>query len=618
MSVIRFGEFELNEQTLELHKNGALARIQQQPARVLAFLLNHRGALVTREQIRIAIWGEDTFVDFEQGLNFCIRQIRLALNDQAERPRYIETLPRLGYRLIAQIEKTADGELPPREKRIRIAVAPIEDISGQPETYFAAGLTVDMISALSRIDPERLRVTVVPTLQGDAASGEHIDRLQRQLNLDYLLRGSVRRSPDKLRISAQLHDLRDKSVLWSESYDRRSGDLLAVQEEVTQRVSQSLALELFPGVAVGSRRYSRSSAAYDCYLKGRFFWHKMTSEAIGRSMAYFHEALSLDPGFAPAYAGLADCYAQMGSVRVGQMKPLEAVAKARSHLQRALDLDETLAEAHCTLALIRSWYDMDWTGSEREFQVALGLDPSQITALLWQSLYLSAMGRPQEAVASVQRAREIDPLSCSVNLYLGVAQSHAGQYDLALRQIRTSIELDPSYYRPYMFLGRNLSCLDRHDEAIAAFERALELTPDNLESLAFLGSAIAGKGDRQRALNIAKQVAAAEDRTEPAILLAVIYARLGLATEMYDWLERAVALKSTPIYIALLCEELHPYRTEPRYHSFLASIGLPTWRVFRLIGREYVLVELEEIVRIVLFLYFCKRSVVSTVGSFDG
>ncbi len=574
MSLIRFGEFELDEQTLELRRNGLPARIQQQPARVLAFLLNHRGAVVTREQIRLAIWGEDTFVDFEQGLNFCIRQIRLALNDQAEHPRHIETLPRLGYRLISPIEIIGDQRPAPAEKPLRIAVAPIEDLSGQSETYFAAGLTEDMISALSRIDPGRLRVTAVPKLEGGDATVEHLGRLQRELNLDYLLRGSVRRSGDRLRISAQLHDLGDKCVLWSDTFDRKTGDLLAVQEEVTQRVSKSLALELFPSATVGSRRYSRSSAAYDAYLKGRFFWHKMTTEAIGRSMAYFNEALSLDSGFAPAYAGLADCYAQMGSVRVGQMKPLEALTQAHSHLQRALDLDETLAEAHCTLGLIKSWYDWDWKGAGREFQAALALDPSQITALIWQSLYLSAVGKPQEAIGSMRRAREIEPLSTSVNLYLGVALAHAGQHDLALRQLQQSVELEPGYYRPYFFQGRNLAWLGRYDEAIEAFEKALSLTPDNIEALAFLGAALAAKGERQRALNVVKKVRVIGEKTEPAVLIAVIYAKLGLAAEMYESLDRAVAVKSTPIYIATLCDEFRPYWTEARYHGFLASIGL--------------------------------------------
>ncbi len=574
---MRFGEFELNEQTFELRKNGAPVRIQQQPARVLAFLLQHRGTLVTREQIRLAIWGDDTFVDFEQGLNFCVRQIRLALNDQAEKPSYVETLPRLGYRFVGKMEKSGDGEAAataPDQKRLRIAVVPVEELSGKEGDYFAAGLTEDMISALSRINPARLRVTSVPKLEGGDGMADHLDRLQRELNLDYLLRGSVRRSLDMLRISAQLHDLRDRSVLWSKTYDRKASDLLAVQEEVTQHVSESLAVELFPSATVGTRRYSKSSAAYDAYLKGRFFWHKMTTEAIRLSMAYFNEALSIDAGLAPAYAGLADCYAQMGSIRIGQMKPVEALAQAHSHLQRALDLDETLAEAHCTLGLIKSWYDWDWDGAGQEFQAALALDPSQITALIWQSLYLSAVGRPQDAIGSMQRAREIEPLSIGVNLYLGVAQTHAGQQDLALRQFQQCVELDPGYYRSYFFLGRNLAWLGRYDEAIEAFEKALSLTPDNIEALAFMGAALAGKGERQRALNIVKKVKAAGERTEPAVLIASIYARLGLATEMYDWLERAVAVKSTPIYITVISNEFDPYRTEARFHKFLASIGL--------------------------------------------
>jgi TolB-like protein/Flp pilus assembly protein TadD len=574
MSIIRFGDFELDDQSLELRKNGTPERIQHQPARVLAFLLNHRGALVTREQIRLAIWGQDTFVDFEQGLNFCIRQIRLALRDQAEHPLFVETLPRLGYRFVAQIEKSENRELRQAGKRIRIAVIPIEDLSRQPEDYFAAGLTEDMISALSRIDPERLRVTAGPKLQSSDASAAAIDQLQRQLDLDYLLRGTVRRSADKVRISAQLHDLRDKGVLWSDTYDRNAGDLLAVQEEVTQRVSRSLALTLLPSATVGSRKYSQSSAAYDAYLKGRFFWHKMTRESIRRGMAYFNEALSLEPGFAPAYAGLADCYAQMGTVRVAGMKPIEALANARSHLQRALDLDQTLAEAHCTLGLIKSWYDLDWSGAEREFQTALQLDPSQITALIYQSLYLSVVGRHQEAVQSVRHAREIEPLSATVNLYLGHAYALAGQYDLALRQMQQSIELDPGYYRSHMFLGIQLTRLDRFDEAITAFQKAQSLAKDDLSSRTYMGVALAGRGDRQRALDIAEEMKATVDRTEPALLIAPIYAKLGLATEMFECLEHAIALKSCPVYVVVFSEEFRPYHSDPRYHSFLASIGL--------------------------------------------
>ena len=574
MPLIRFGEFELNEQTLELRRNGTRVRIQQQPTRVLAFLLNHQGKLVTRQQLQDAIWGQGTFVDFEQNLNFGIRQIRITLDDHAERPRFIETLPRLGYRFIGPVEIIGNGGPTTTRSRIRIGVLPIEDLGGLAEDYFAIGLTEDMISALSHIDPARLRVTVGPRSPGGILPKEELDRLQREFDLDYLLRGSVRRSAEAIRITAQLLDLSDKSVLWSEVYDRKSSDLLGVQEEVTRRVSESLALELLPGAAVGSRKYARSSAAYDAYLKGRFFWHKMTPDATHSSIANFNEALAIDPDFAPAYAGLADCYAQMGSVRLGMLKPFEALNKARTYLQRAMELDDTMAEAHCTSALIKIWYDFDWAGAEREFKVAISLDPGQVTAMLWQSLYLSAMGRHQEAIASVQRARDSEPLSPGVNMYLGVARAHAGQYDLAIRQLNQTIELDPNNYRTFMFLGRTLAWVGRNDDAMVAFQKALSINPDNLEALAFMGALKAGVGDRQGAVKIMKRVVAAGTKTEPAILVAHILARLGEASQMFEWLQRSVEQRSTPIYLALISEEFIPFRSDPRFHSFLASIGL--------------------------------------------
>jgi TolB-like protein len=574
MPLIRFGEFELDEQTLELRRNGTRVRIQQQPTRVLAFLLNHQGKLVMRQQLQDAIWGQGTFVDFEQNLNFCIRQIRITLDDHAERPQFIETLPRLGYRFIGPVEIIGNGGPRSTRGRIRIGVLPIEDLGGVAEDYFAIGLTEDMISALSHIDPARLRVTVGPRSPGGILPKEELDRLRQEFDLDYLLRGSVRRSAEAIRVTAQLLDLSDKSVLWSEVYDRKSSDLLGVQEEVTRRVSASLALELLPGAAVGSRKYARSSAAYDAYLKGRFFWHKMTPDATHRSIANFNEALAIDPDFAPAYAGLADCYAQMGSIRLGMLKPLEALNKARTYLQRAMELDDTMAEAHCTSALIKIWYDFDWAGAEREFKVAISLDPGQVTAMLWQSLYLAAMGRPQEAIASVQRARDSEPLSPVVNIYLGVAQTHAGQYDLAIRQLNQTIELDPNNYRTFMFLGRTLSYTGRNDEAMVAFQKALSINPDNLESLAFIGALKASVGDRQGALKIMKRVVAAGTKSEPAILVAHILAKLGEASQMFEWLQRSVEQRSTPIYLVVLSEEFRPFRSDPRFHSILASIGL--------------------------------------------
>jgi serine/threonine protein kinase/Tfp pilus assembly protein PilF len=481
---------------------------------------------------------------------------------------------RSGSRFVALGEKFGVRETPSENRRIRIAMVPIEYPGAEIEDYFAAGLTDDMISALSRIDPARLRVTAGPRLMNSEPLGEQLERLRQQMDLDYLLRGSVRRSAEELSITAQLHDLKDKSVLWSETYHRKSSDLLAVQEEVTMRVSSSLKLELLSGLTVGTRKYAGSPAAYDAYLKGRFFWHKMTSDGIRNSQTYFTEAIAIDPGFAPAYAGLADCYLQMGSIRVGTMKPLDALARARPLLQRALDLDDTMAEAHCTLGLMKSWYDLDWPGAEREFQVALNLDGSHLTTLLWQSLYFSAMGRHEEAIASVTRARGSEPLSPIVNMYLGMAHCNAGQYDQAIRHLKQASELDPHSYRPHMFLGRVYCELERYESAVAAFQQALSMNPENLESLAFMGQAMAELGDRKGALNILKKVKAADVTTEPALLVACIYAGLGEAAEMFRWLQRAREMKCVPLYIVVLGNAFRRYRQDPRYQEFLMSMHI--------------------------------------------
>ena len=579
MAWIRFREFELNEQTYELRKDGVPAKIQQQPARVLSLLVARGGTLVSRAEIRSSIWGEETFVDFEQGLNFCIRQIRMVLKDDAENPRFLETLPRLGYRFIAPVERASDKTpaadmIQQHSSKLRIALLPIRYLEGDAEDYFTIGLTEDMISALARLDSEKLRVVLGPRLQPHEIDDGCLERLQRELLLDFLLRISVRRSAESMRISAQLHDLKDKSVMWSEAYDRKASDLLEVQAEVAHRVSRSLAVELLPQAATGATKYASSAAAYDAYLKGRYFWHRMTSDGMRSSMTYFSEAITIDPGFAPAYAGLADCYAQMGSIRVATMKPLDALAKAKPLLQRAMQLDDTLVEAHCTMALLKIWYELDWKGADQQFKLALSLDPNNITTLLWRSLYLSATGRNDEAIASVQRALECEPLSPVVNTYLGVARNFAGQYDLAIRQLNQAIELDPHYYRPYLFLGRTFCDSGRYADAIAAYDKALTINPESLEATAFMASAMALSGNRSGALEWLMKVKESESHFEPAILLATIYASLDEPTEMFHWLQIAYERKSTPLYLVVLDRGIRSYESDPRYRAFLALVGL--------------------------------------------
>jgi TolB-like protein/Tfp pilus assembly protein PilF len=588
MPWIRFGQFELNGETYELRKEGALVKIQQQPARVLALLVSNAAALITRGQIRDAIWGSETYVDFEQNLNFCIRQIRRTLNDNVNNPTYIETLPRLGYRFIAPVSHVNESIAGPDKPRIRLGVLPIEDFGKAVDDYFTFGLTEDLIAALSRVNSEKLRVVDCTRLRSrlhlqTAAAEDEMERVQRDFNLDYLLHGSVRRSAGAIRVCAQLEDLHDRSVLWSEIYDRPASDLPALQEELARRVSRSLALEILPADHIGARKYARSPAAYDSYLKGRYFWHKMTSEGIQRSLHYFNEAIALDSECAPAYAGLADSYAQMGTLRVPMMRSQDALAKAKPLVERAMQIDNTLAEAHCTLALLKSWYELDWAGAQQEFRIALSLAPNNITALLWQSVLLSALGRDEEAIANVQRAFESDPVSPVVNTYLGVARMHAGQFDLGIRHLKQAIELDPYYYRAYMFLGKSLSWLDREADAMEAYENSLSLNPEGLESLAFMAEAMASLGDHAGARNILARLKAAGRHYEPALLIASIHSSLGETSEMFYWMQRALEGKCGPLYIVPISKSFRRYVSDPRYAAFMSSIGLPTERKSRLL-----------------------------------
>ena len=362
MSVVRFGEFELDEQTFELRRKGVPARIQQQPARVLAMLISNHGAMVTREQIRAAIWGNDTFVDFEQGLNYCIRQIRLTLSDQAECPRYVETLPRLGYRFIAPIEKIGTIEVASNmpnaavPRRIRISMAPIDLLGGTEDDHFASerpwtskspafsiavlpfasvsgdseqfgdGLAEELIHALSLYDD--LQVIARTSAAAMRGHGLDIREIGRRLNVGVILDGSVRRAGNRLRIGVQLIDVNNGHQLWSERYDREMTDVFEVQDEITAAIVEKLRPQLLGAPSPSAARHSEDLEAYALYLKGRHHWGRRPAGTM-EAIAYFEQAVKRDPTYALAYAGLADAYNTLASWEGGVLPPREGFPKGK-------------------------------------------------------------------------------------------------------------------------------------------------------------------------------------------------------------------------------------------------------------------------------------------------
>ncbi|MDX2034329.1 MAG: winged helix-turn-helix domain-containing protein [Blastocatellia bacterium] len=481
---MRFGLFDFNPDTGELRKNGEVVRLQAQPARVLGMLIGRAGELVTRQEIQRQIWG-DNFVEFDQGLNFCIRQIRIALNDQAETPVYIETVPRQGYRFIAPVSRPASPEppaeapLPPlsplpddsararrpgwklgaiflvviglaaafwvarrpaapaAKTRRMLAVLPFDNISADPaQEPFSDGLTEELITSLSRLNPSRLGVIARTSAMRYKKEKKPVDQIRRELGIDYLIEGSVRAEEGLVRITVQLIRTDDQSHLWAESYDRPYRDILGVQREVAESVARSLALELMPGRV--QPIVSANPQAREALLKGHYQLAKRNGGALQQAIEFFQQAIRLDPGYAAAHAGLAAALMRQS------LSPREVQAAARASLRRALELDDALAEAHCLSGQLAMKFELNWDLARREFERAIALEPGRAGTHHEYAFYLSNLGRHDEAIARLKTSIELDPVSPLVQGDLGWLYLRAGRYDEAVEQSLKTLELEPA------------------------------------------------------------------------------------------------------------------------------------------------------------------------------
>ena len=631
---LRFGPFTMDLRTFELRGDGVSVHLQQQPFKVLAVLASHPGALVTREEIRREVWGRDTFVDFDQSLNFCVKQIRIALRDQADTPRYVETLPRRGYRFIAPVEVLCgDGAglhprtallptvaaLPtaspvrrrpafrygaagvlalvvaavaagawlagrersrlgvkPPNRRLLLAVLPFENMSSDPEQeYFSEGLTEEMITGLARLGPGRLGVIARTSSSVYKGTRKPVDQIGRELGVDYLLEGSVRRSGDRVRVTAQLIQVKDQTHLWAEAYERRVADVLSLQDELAARIVGSLQARLTataPAAALGGR----SPAAYEAYLKGRYHLSQRNAIGInedgpGKSIAYFQEAIGQDQGFAAAHAGLASAYEALSEQ--GRLTPQEAFPKVRAAAERAIALDEGTAEAHTALAVTRMYFDWDWPRAGASFARALELDPGRAPTLHAYAGFLSAQGRHAEALAAIDRARVLDPLSAAVNGDLGWYLYFARRYDDAIAQYQKALELEPALAWVYPFLfdayvqkgalaeakAQGLAAL-RRDKVPTALYQEMQRTDGPAAVQLYVRGAIA---------NIRKM------KPPPAEFLAARLAQAGHRDEALAWLEKGADDRSRWLVSLVLVEpRFDTIRADPRFQAVLRRVGL--------------------------------------------
>jgi TolB-like protein/Flp pilus assembly protein TadD len=577
---IRFGIFEVDSQSGELRRSGLKIKLQEQPFQVLMMLLERAGKVVTREQLQKRLWPADTFVDFDRGLNRAINRLRDALGDDSNNPRFIETLPLRGYRFIVPVEtqpasrsvRSPEGSHPRAHLIESLAVLPLENLSNDSaQEYFADGMTDELITELAKITS--LRLISRASIMQYKGTRKPLPLIARELGVDAVVEGTIVRSGQTVRITAKLVQACDDRHLWSEKYERALGDVLTLQGEVAQAIADQIQVKL-TSKEHASLAHIRSinPQAHEAYFKGSFFRNKWTEEGLDKSIQYLSEAIELEPAYAQGYAGLSLSYCALGIFGIRPAR--EVYPKARAAAMRALDLNETVAEAHISLADVKKGYDWDWPGAEAEYKRALNLNPSYAIGHMWYADYLSKMGRHPDAIAEATRARELDPISVDSNAFLGFILYRARRYDEALKACQKGVELDPYHPEGHWFVALAHEQRRELAEAIAELQKAVSFSGGGAPYLALLGRAYALAGERTKASSILDELRTLSDKKYVSPLdFAVVYTGLGDRNSAFHWLEKACQERTMriqelpqPIFDSL--------RSDPRYHDLMRRIGL--------------------------------------------
>ena len=565
-TVARFGPFEFDSSSRELRKHGVKVKLHGQPVEILTLLLERPGMTVTREELQRRLWLGDTFVDFDSSLNAAVKRLRAALSDSPEKPKFVETLARRGYRFIAQVEvlNIIDS----------MAVLPFaSDGSDASAEYLSDGVTESVIDNLSQFP--NLRVMARGTVFRYKGKNADPQRAGNDLHVAAVLSGRLQQRGDTLIVRAELIDVRTGARLWGGQFNRRSEDVLALQEDLSREIAEKLRLKL-----TGSdrqhltKRYTENPEAYRLYLQGRFHWRKLSPEGAQKAVDYFQQAIDKDPEYALAYAGMADAYIYFSFFNVAA--PGTGMRKARAAATKALEIDAHLAEAHGSLGYISFGYDWDWGAAERHFEQALALNPTYTKALTFYPFYLSSRGRSQEALAVAKSALDLDPASPSACHILAVQFYLARQFDQAIEQCQKTIEMDPNFPVSYAVLGQSYLAKGMNRVAVPVFEKYSAVSMGSADSLALLGYAHARLGERSQALRMIEQLkAASKERFLPSFFFALVYAGLDDKDRAFSWLEKGCDERFVRFAYLNVEAFWDPLRSDPRFSDLVRRVGIP-------------------------------------------
>jgi TolB-like protein/DNA-binding winged helix-turn-helix (wHTH) protein/Flp pilus assembly protein TadD len=652
---LRTGLFEVDLGSGEVHKSGRKVPLQEQPFRVLAMLLDRPGEVVKREDLQTRLWPADTYVGFDEGLNTAIRKLRMAFGDSAENPRFIETVPRRGYRFIAPLSESAHDGLPapalansqlvgitapetPAEsgpgreevllslaskppsarrarkavvaaaalvlvvaslaywrhlrpaqdsaarKRTMLAILPFQNLSNDPgQEYFSDGLTEETITDLGQLSPEQLGVIARTSAMAYKHTDKTVSQIGRELGVDFILEGSIRREGGKARVSAQLIRVSDQTHLWAENYDRELNDLLEMESELGKTIAQRVQLNLTPErqLALAKIR-SVDPEAYDLYLRGRYYWNQRNPAGIKQSIAYFQQAIAKDASFALAYSGLADAY-NISNI-IGAYTSKESLPQARAAAEKAIQLDPSLAEAHAALGMEKSHYEFDFPGAQREFLKAIELNPNSAYAhFFYSNCYLMPMGRTADAIAENQKALALDPLSMPINNFMGMSYSLAEDYEKSYQQYQRTIAMDPTFPLAHEYFSGLLIAMGRYEQAIQEKEESELLggmSPKEAAAEANASrEAFRAGGPKGYWQQILGMILARRERGQESVAastMVALYALVGDKDKAFTWLDKAYEAREGASITLLKCD---PYfknlRGDSRFSAMLRRMGLP-------------------------------------------
>jgi TolB-like protein/DNA-binding winged helix-turn-helix (wHTH) protein/Tfp pilus assembly protein PilF len=674
--VLRFGEFDLDPAAGELRRRGVRIKLQEQPLQVLLMLALRAGETVTRDEMRKTLWPSDTFVDFDHSLNSAVMRLRETLRDSAESPRFVETVPKRGYRFVAPVthvtsEAPRPSELPPSTPELArspvaappspagsdvtpqatalatpgppthrvspvpqpvstsapiepnrpwpsaapvavrtwaltaalvvvvitcvvalviwrrsassadagaiqsIAVLPIENLTGdKDQEYLADGVTDEITAGLAKI--RSLRVISRTSAISYKDTRKPLPQIARELNVDAVVEGTVRRSGKRIRITTELIHAATDRHLWVETYDTELSDILTAEADVVRAIAKEIRVSLTPEEQRQIAARAMSPAGYEAYLKGRYHWNQRTAESLKRAIEFFQQAVKADPGSALAYAGLADSYDILASVIIEAVPTKDAYPKAKEAALKAVQLDDSLAEAHTALGTMSFNYDWDWAAAGRELKRALELDPNYATAHQRYSLYLMAQGRSAESISEMMRARELDPMSESINFSLGWRLYFARRYDEAINQLRATLDLNPNSALAHLVLGESYKEKNQLDAAIRELETAARLSSNAPFVLGPLGQAYGRAGRRAEAHRVLNQLQElAQRQYVSAVHPAEVYAGLGDHSAALQWLEKAYQERSNNLIFLKVDPAFDSLRSDPQFLDLVRRVGLP-------------------------------------------